>query len=220
VIPDLVEKGRVSRGFLGITFQDVDRTTADALDLPSDQGVLVRTVQPGTPADEAGIETGDVITDFDGQPVVDGQRFRMMVAQAGPGKKVAIGMVRSGKKINKRLILADRDKLLSGIQEEPAPQEEDEDWLGLKVSTSTEGLAAQYNVEYHPGVLVLEVEPGSPAEQGGFRAGDIVTKVDDQKIEDSDQFRNTARRLKDEKKALLFLVYRGGEPFFIAVKPE
>ena len=220
VIPDLVEKGRVSRGFLGITFQDVDRTTADALDLPSDQGVLVRTVQPGTPADEAGLETGDVITHFDDQPVVDGLRFRMMVAQAGPGKKVSIGMVREGKKITKRLILADRDKLLSGVGEEPAPQEEDEDWLGLKVSTSTEGLAAQYNAEYHPGVLVLEVEPGSPAEQGGFRAGDIITKVDDQKIEDSDQFRNTARRLKDKSKALLFLVYRGGEPFFIAVRPE
>ncbi len=220
VIPDLIEKGKVSRGFLGITFQPVDKAAADALDLPSDQGVLVRTVQPGTPADKAGIKTGDVITDFDGWPVTDEQKFRMMVAQAGPGKEVTVDVVRDGRKMTRRLTLADRDKFLSGTEEEPAEIEKEENWLGLEVSTHTPDLAAQYGESFRPGVLVTEVESGSSAELAGFRTGDVITKLNDREIENLNDYRSAAKTLRDEKKAVLFLIYRGGEPLFVAVKPE
>ena len=143
-----------------------------------------------------------------------------MVAQAGPGKKVAVGIVRDGENLTKRPTLADRDRFLSGIEEEPAAKEEDQDWLGLKVSTSTEDLAAQYNVKFYPGVLAVEVQPGSLGQQAGFRVGDIITRADDREIGNLDEFRNITRSLKEKGKAVLFLVYRGGEPLFIAVKPE
>jgi serine protease Do len=220
VIPDLIEKGKVSRGFLGITFQPVDRAVAEAMGLPSEQGVLVRTVQPGTPADKAGIRTGDVIMEFDGWPVTDEQKFRMMVAQAGPGKDVSVEVIRDGKEMTRRLTLADRDKFLSDTEEEPVEMEKEENWLGLEVITFTPDLAAQYGEPFRPGVLVIEVEPGSSAEQSGFSTGDIITKLNDREIENLEDYRSAAKSLKDEKKAVLFLIYRGGEPLFVAVKPE
>jgi len=221
VIPDLIQKGKVSRGFLGITFQPVDKATADALDLPSVQGVLVRTVQPGTPADKAGIKMGDVITQLDGWTITDDQRFRMMVAQAGPGNEVALEIIREGKKLDRRLTLADRDQFLSGAEEKPTEKQiEEESWLGLKLVTSTRDLAAQYGAEFQPGVLVTGLEAGSPAELSGFRIGDIVVRVNDREIENLDGYSDAVKPLKNGKKAVLFLIYRRGEPLFVAVKPE
>jgi len=219
VIPDLIEKGKVSRGFLGIVLQEIDKNTADALDLPSAEGVLVRSVQPSTPAEEAGIKIGDVITGFNGDKVVDAQSFMMMVAKAGPGQKVTIDMLRDKRKLTKKLTLADREKFLSAIEAKPSEEEKGEQWLGLQVGTSTRELAAKYNVKFQPGVMVLEVELGSPAEQAGFRSADIIAKINDQEIENSDDYRKMFRSLEDKKKAVLFLVYRDGEPLFIAVKP-
>lgn len=219
VIPDLIEKGKVLRGFLGIVFQEMDKNTADALDLPSAEGVLVRQVQPGTPADKAGIKMGDVITGFNGRRVVDGEKFRMMVAEAGPGQKVTMDILRDGKKLTKKLKLADREKFISGIEEGLPEEEKGESWLGLQVNTSTRDLAIQFNMKFQPGVMILKVEPGSPAEQAGFRSGDIIVKIGDQEIEDLDEYHKASKPLKDQKKAVLFLIYRDGEPLFVAVKP-
>jgi serine protease Do len=220
VIPDLIEKGKVSRGFLGITLQSIDKTTADALNLPSEQGVLIRTVQPGTPADKAGLKMGDVIIDFDDQPVTDDQRFRMMVAQAGPNKEVTLHIIRDGKELTKRLTLADRDKYLSSTEGKSTEEKRGENWLGLEVSTSTRDLTSQYNVKFEPGVLVTNLEQGGSAALAGFRTGDIITKVNDREIENLDDYLNAIQSLGDKKKAVLFLIYRGGEPLFVAVKPE
>jgi serine protease Do len=221
VVPDLIEKGKVSRGFLGITFQEIEKVTADALDLPTAEGVLVQKVEPGTPAEEAGIKMGDVITDFNGKKVTDGQQFRIMVADARPGERVAVDLIRDGKKLTKRLTLADRDKFLFSMEGvEPSLEEEAEEWLGLKVSTSTRELAMQYNVTFQEGVMVVELKPVSPAEQAGFRPGDMIAKIDDQKIENLDDYYRVSKPLKEKKKAILFLIYRNSEPLFVAVKPD
>lgn len=220
VIPDLIEKGKVSRGFLGITFQPVTKAIADARNLPSDQGVLVRTVQPGSPADKAGIELGDIITEFDGWPITDEQKFRMTVAQAGPGREVTVGILRDGKKLTKKLTLADRDKFIAVTGEEPAEEKKEENWLGLDLSTTTKELATQYRLEFRAGVMVIGLEPGSPADLGRFEIGDIITKVNDKGIENLEEYRKIVKPLAEKGKAILFLVYRNGEPLFVAVKPE
>ena len=219
VIPDLVEKGKVSRGFLGIIFQKIDNNTADALDLPSAEGVLVRSVQPDTPADKAGIKIGDVITEFNGHKVRDGEKFRMVVAEAGPGQEVTLGIVRAGKKLIKKLTLADREKFISGTERELPAKEKTENWLGLEVATCTKALAAQFNVRFQPGVIVLSVERGSPAEQSRFMEGDIITKMSNQEIENIDDYKKAAKSLTDREKPILFFVSRDGETLFIAVKP-
>lgn len=220
VIPDLVEKGKVSRGFLGIFFQEMDKNTADALNLPGVAGVLVRRVQPATPADRAGIKVGDVIIGFNGKKVENGPKFRMMVAAEEPGSEVTLKILREEKEITKKVTLEDRDKFMVSAEEKEMPKEEKtENWLGLKVATCTKALAAQLNVTFEPGVIVLSIETGSPAEQSGFMEGDIIIKVSGEEIENLDDYKKAARSLKDRKKPILFLISRAGEPLFIAVKP-
>lgn len=219
VIPDLVEKGKVSRGFIGIGLQDISRSAADALDLPSTEGVLVREVEPGTPAEKAGVKIGDVITGFNGKKVVNGQALMMMVAAEEPGQEITLEILREGKRLSKNLTLADRDLFVSRPGGPPPQEEKDEEWLGLQVSTSTRDLAGQYNVKFKPGVIVVQVDPGSAAEEGGLRVGDVIVKMDDREIEDSDDYRKAVTALKEKKKAVLLLVYRNGEPLFTAVKP-
>jgi serine protease Do len=219
VIPDLIEKGKVSRGFLGIFFQEMDKNTADALNLPEIEGVLVSRVQPDTPADKAGIKVGDVILEFEGKKVESGAKFRMMVAEVGPGHEVSLKILREGKKISKDIVLADRERFTVSPQEEKPKEEKTEEWLGLEVTTSTEALATQFRVSFQPGVIVLAVEMRGPAEQSGFIEGDIITKIGNQEIKNIDDYNKVARSLKDKKKAILFLVSRDGEPLFIAVKP-
>ena len=179
----------------------------------------MRSVKPGTPADKAGIKTGEVIIGFNGNKVVDGHRFQMMVAEAGPGQKVIIDILRDKKKLIKKLTLADRDEFLSEIETKPSEEDQAEQWLGLKVSTFTRELSARYNVKFQPGVMVTEVKLGSPAEQAGFRSGDLIVKIGDQQIKGLDDYQKASQALKEKKKAILFLIYREGEPLFIAVKP-
>lgn len=220
VIPDLMERGKVSRGYLGIGFQEIDQNTAEALNLPAAEGVLVQRVMPHTPAEEAGIKTGDVIAAFNGRKVTNGPQFMMMVAEVNPGREVALGIIRNGKKLTKSLKLADRETSLSSTEEREPVVEKKEDWLGLQVTTSTKELAAQYEVRFHPGAIVLEVNAGSLAEQAGFIPGDIIVKINDIEIMDGDLYQKTLESLEKQKKAVLFLVYRNGEPFFIAVKAD
>ncbi len=218
VIPDLIEKGKVSRGFLGIFFQEMDKNTADALNLPEAEGVLVRRVQSGTPADKAGIKVGDVIIGFNEKKIENGQKFRMMVAAAGPDSKITLQILREGKEISKEVTLADRERFIASAEEEPK-EEKTENWLGLEVTTCTKALADQFNVQFQPGVIVLSVELGSPAEQAGFMEGDIIAKIADEEIENVEDYKEVTKSFKDRKKAILFFVSRDGEPLFIAVKP-
>jgi len=219
VVPDLIEKGKVSRGFLGIFFQEIDQNTADALNLPAIEGVLVSRVQPDAPADRAGIRVGDLILEFEGKKVENGSKFRMMVAEVEPGREVTLKILREGKRISKNIVLADRERFTVSPQEEKPKEEKTEQWLGLEVTTCTEALASQFRVAFRPGVIVLAVESRSPAEQSGFIEGDIITKTGNQEIKNIDDYKKAARSLKDNKKAMLFLVSRDGEPLFIAVKP-
>ena len=219
VLPDLVEKGNVSRGFLGIVFQEMDKNTADALNLPSLEGVLVRQVQSGSPADKVGIKVGDVIIGLNGTKVDNGQNFRMMVAKAAPGHEITLDILREGKKISKDVTLTDRDKFMASATEKEPKEEKTENWLGLEVATSTPALATQFNVKFQPGVIVQRMEGGSPAEQSGFAEGDIITKIDKEEIKNMDDYKKVAKSLKDRKKAILFFISRDGEPSFIAVKP-
>lgn len=220
VIPDLVAKGKVSRGYLGISFQELDLNTAEALNLPKAEGVLVKSVLRDTPAEKVGIKTGDVITAFNGQKVINGQQFMMIVAQANPGQEATIDLIRNGKKITKSLELAERDRLLSSAEKQMPTKEEEENWLGLQVMTFTKDLANQHGVEFHSGVMILKVDEGSLTEQTGFLAGDVIAKINDQEIEDLRGYQKVVESLKDQKKAILFLVYRNGEPLFIAVKAD
>ncbi|OGC78147.1 MAG: hypothetical protein A2Z27_01470 [candidate division Zixibacteria bacterium RBG_16_50_21] len=219
ITPQLTKTGTVSRGYLGIQPRTLSPDLAEALKVNNAKGVLVETVQPGTPADEAGLKTGDVITSFEGNPVSDEDQFRKLVAATEPGKRIRLDVLRSGKEQVLTVKLGERPTLAASG--ETQNQEETETaWMGLSVRTATRALAEQYGVQFDQGVLVNEVEPGSPADDKGIQAGDLIIKIDGHKISDLNSYRQIVKGLKQTERAVSVLVVRGQEGMtrFFALK--
>jgi len=219
VSDELRRSGSISRGWLGILPRDIDNNLAEALGLSKAEGVLVESVEPGSPAEEGGLKVGDVIVNFDGRKVTDAQQFRFLVADAGPGKKVSIGILRDGSNKTLSCKLGDRSKFL-GVASSAGREKEESKWLGLSVSTFTREMAASRGIDFVPGVIIDDVEVNSAADNGGLFRGDIILEINRQPVQTKADFIRIARSLTDRKKSILFLIKRGDTTTFKAIKPE
>jgi len=222
VLPRLTEGKQVSRGYLGIVPTNITKDLKDALDLPTTEGILVQQVQPNTPAAKAGMKTGDVIVTLNGKKVMDADQFRLQVAEIEPGKTIDLGVLRSGKKMELKVKLGERSKLLAATpQEKPQKQQQEEkDWLGIQVETATEDLASQFGVAYTKGVIVTGVDQGSIADDSEIQPSDIISEIDRKQILNKEDYTRIIKGLKDRKKAIAFLISRKGTTFYLVVKPE
>jgi len=216
VLPYLVAGKGVARGFLGVIIRSIDKDLAESLDLPSTQGVLIQQIQQGSPADEAGLKRGDIITELDGKRITNADQFVLMVAESPPEKKVRLKIIRDKKEQSIAVTLASRSDFVSSGE---VPEAEAEKWLGLDVATATEALADQYEVDYQPGVLVTGVEPGSPAYKKGIRKGDIILEIDQKEVKSTRDYNRIVESLKDREKAIPFLILRNGNTGYVAIKP-
>lgn len=204
----LLEKGRVQYGFIGITLQQLNKALAQGLDLKVDSGILVTGVVAGSPAEKAGVQKNDVIVEFDGKPVRNDGRFRLMVANTEVGKKVPMVVVRGDKRREMTITLAERpgDEALA-----EAPPSESR-WLGLQVDAVSRG--------EDEGVVVVDVAAGSPAERAGIRRGDVITEVYSRKVANLKDYVEVAEKLKDRKEPIAFLVRRDRTSRYIPVVPD
>lgn len=222
VLPRLAEGKQVSRGYLGIAPVNITNDLKDAFDLPSTEGLLVQQVQPNTPAEKAGMKNGDVIMSLDGKKVADADQFRLQVAGIEPGKTIDLGILRNGKKMDLKVKLGERSKFLAATPtEKPQKQEQEQkDWLGVQVETSTEDLASQFGVVYTRGVIVTGVDQGSIADDSGIQPGDIISEIDRKQVQAKEDYTRIIKGLKDRKKAIAFLITRNGNSTYLVVKPE
>jgi len=217
VLPDLMAGRKVKRGYLGVYIGNVTFDLAEALDLGSTDGVIINQVQENTPAEKAGLKRGDVVIEFNGKKVKDVQQFMLMVAETPPENEVKLKVIRDGKKISLEAKLTNKADFIG--EAEPEKEKETEKWIGLEVVTSTKKLAAQYKVKWVPGVLVISVEPGSPAEKKGIKPGDIIMEIDQREVKNLFDYEEVVLSLKDRKKAIPFLILRNGNTIFLAIKP-
>ena len=220
VLPQLAQGKEISRGYLGVVIANVSEDLKNALDLPTTEGALVQQVQKDTPAEKAGIKTGDLIISLEGKKITDSDELRFMVAQIEPGKTADLEVLRNKKKLELKVKLEERKKYLVSTEEKPSEQEKEQSWLGLQVETATEELASQYQVKYAKGVIVTGIEPGSIAEESGIQAGDIILELDRKPVQKVEEYNKIVKELKDKKKAIAFLISRNGNTFYLAVKPE
>ena len=220
ILDDLVEKGRVSRGWLGIQTDEVTPDVAEAMDLESFNGVMVARVLDDTPAKRSGLKQGDVILRFNKEQVIDVQQFMFLVAQTRPNTQVQLEIYRNGTTRTVPVTLAERaDATLARGGRSPGGSETPDSWFGMRVRTVTPGLAERYSVGYETGVIVTEVEPGSPADDKDIMRGDIVTSVQHEDINGVEDFRRLKSRLADADRAVLFLVIgNSGQRRFVALK--
>jgi Do/DeqQ family serine protease len=218
VSEQLKKSGSISRGWLGMLPKDIDNNMAEALGLPSAEGVLVESVEPNSPAESGGLKTGDIILEFNGDKVTNAQQFRFLVADAGPGAGVTLKILRDGSNRTLSLNLGDRSQFLAQASSEKQEQA-DTKWLGLSVSTFTREMADSKGVDYQPGVIITDIEPNSQADDGGLFAGDIILEINRQPMKTKSDFLDMAGKLAARQKSILFLIRREKTTMFKAIKP-
>jgi serine protease Do len=222
----LIAGGEVVRGYLGVLPQALTDDLAEGLGLEGQKGVVVGSVEKGTPAEEAGLEEGDIILTFDGAPVDDVDQFRMLVADTPVDSTVPIKVLRGGKEktLTAKLVRRPED-LASSETNEP----ETEDWLGVEVHPVDSDVARELDVDEGKGVVILSVRGASPAESAGLDRGDIILSVGDTEVSSVRDFERALRDAHNESmkesegrrraKPIVFLVERQGRTMFVPIRP-
>ena len=178
IMRDLVEKGKVTRGWLGVVIQDIDPALAKSFNVTVTEGVLVSDIQENSPAKEAGFERGDIVIEYDGKSIRDVNHLRNSVAQTEVGKKAKVKVLRDGKEKELIVKIGEQPSDLFAAGPGVAPAGKD---FGMTVQNLTKELAKSMGIEENSGVIVTEVQPGSPAAVSDIREGDFIKEVNRKK---------------------------------------
>ncbi len=219
VAAELRESGTIVRGYLGMLPQEITRDMAEALNLGSTEGVLVGQVNASTPAEKGGLKVGDIIVRFNGEKVLNVEQFRMMVADQNPGTKVRVMVVREGQDRTLTIELGDRAEYLD-LAAATEPEKADQIWLGMEVENVSGPYGRQLGLEKKSGVVVVQVEAGSPAEEAGIVPGDFILKINWNDVNDLSDYQRVQDTLEGQDKPISFLIERNERTSFVAVKPE
>jgi serine protease Do len=214
ILPELIKTGKVTRGWLGVTIQRVTPDLAKALGLEKNRGALVADVAPGSPAHEAGIKTGDVIVDYNGQPVQDSNELPILVARTDVGQSAKVTVIRDNKRVPVTVRIGElKDEEVVASAPEPGK-------LGLTVQNVTPELAESLGLRRSEGVVVTSVDPQSPAAEAGIQRGDVILEANRTRIANAAVLRKVLENTKPGE-STLFLIKRGGNNLFLALKqPE
>jgi serine protease Do len=216
VMDSLIKDGKVARGQLGVRIQDVTPAMAKRLELGESRGAIVGEVSPKSPAAKAGIQSGDVVVEFDGKPVRDSRQLRLAVGRTKPGSAVPVKVVRDGD--SKTFKVTIRELASDEVAKDGTGRGSDKDTGTLNGVGVTDISAAQRRQFGVPssieGALVTEVEPDSAAYEAGLRPGDVILEINKERIQDAEQ----AVRLTEnpaDKTTLLKVWSRGGTRFLV-----
>ena len=211
----LVDHGKVERGYLGITMQDVDPDMAKLFDLDTNNGAIITSVAADSPADKAGLKKDDVIIRIGKKKVDDQQDVFNIIGFTAPKTTIDIVVIRNGKEKTIEVLVGSR------AESELAETSEIGKKLGLTVRTIDPELAEQYNAAEGRGVVVTDVEPGSEAEYKGFRPGLVILEVNRIEVNDVAAFNKALNETKDNK-VLLFVKtgQRYGQYVVLALKDD
>ena len=210
VMNQIIEKGRVVRGWLGVVIQNITPDIAEVLNVYS--GVLVAQVVKNSPAEKAGLKVGDVILLYNGQKVEDVRDLQLKVMQTPPGKRVPIEVMRGNRRITLWVKIGELpSKRKFKVSRRP------EEGIGLIVRNLTQLERERLGLDY--GILVKEVIPNSLAYESGLRRGDIILEVNRVKVRDVSHFVKLIRRFREMGKSkVLLLIRRGRSNQFLVLK--
>ena len=210
IMTQLIEKGEVERGWLGVSLQPIDYDLAEKLKLGAPRGALITQAHAGMPAHKAGIRRGDVITEFDKVAIRDTNHLMHVVAATGVGETVEVKVIRGGKEKALKVKLEKRTQevlaRLSGRGQRFVPDEEDVGALaGIQVEGLTDALAARYRYEGESGVIVTAVEQRSPAARARIGVGTLIQEIEGVEISNLKDYREQIKAVKDKAKVLLYV---------------
>jgi serine protease Do len=217
VVPQLVQHGRVVRGWLGVTIQPLTAELARSFGVPEAEGALVSNVQDGSPAGKAGLKAGDVIVEFDGKKIGRTTDLSRLVAATPVDKEVRMTVMRDGKSVPLTARIArleDRSEAaVASEKAEPGARGK----FGVTVEPVTAEVARELGLQKAEGVVVRQVRPGSPAADAGIRPGDVITEVNRQAVKTVDDLRQALEKQQPGAPALI-LVHREGATLYLTAK--
>jgi Do/DeqQ family serine protease len=208
IFTQLIKKGNVSRGWMGVSIQPVTEELARSFGLRSAKGALISSVMRGTPADKAGIRQGDVIVGFNGGDVRDPAHLQRLVAESGVGKPVKVTVFRDGRTIALSMTLVSAESAPHARQGGSAEHQQGQaDLLGLIVEdTGSEG------------VVVVDLVRGGVAEEAGMRRGDVIVSINRKRIVNSADYQRII--IQTQGRSLVVLVRRGDASIYFAIKTK
>jgi len=214
----LIQYGKVDHARMGVSISDVTPENAKFFDLKKADGALVTQVQPGTPAADAGLKTGDVITEVNGKPVSDASELQMAIGLKSPGDKVNLKVFRDGKTDEKTITLASLDD--KGNTQHASNTQGKARW-GIGIQDLSPDLRSELQIgDNVNGAVVTNVQPGSSADNAGLRQGDVIVQVNRKDTKSAADVKSALSSIKDGDDALLLVHSNGGNTYRVLHAPE
>jgi serine protease Do len=213
ILADLKTKGKVTRGWLGISVQDISDDIAKNLNHQNKGGALVSDVFKGDPADQAGIKVGDIITEINGKPIKDTHELLLTIAALQVGQKMNIKAIRDGKEMTFRVTVAERKDNVAVTAEKS-----EKGHFGISAQEITPEIARQLGIKSE-GVIITDIQEGSPADEVGMQPQDIIVQVNRVKVSSMNDYNREISKAV-QKKSVTLLVKRGRASFFVALRTQ
>lgn len=216
VVRQLRENGKVSRGRIGVTIQEITRELAETLNLPKTNGSIISLVERGSPAERAGLEVGDVVMKFDGKPINNANELPRWVASSKPGSKIGIQIWRKGNLREMTVVIGEGNDERHERRPARARTEEPSNRLGMLVGDLSSPQKRQHQLD--GGVVVLETQAASA--RAGLRRGDFVLAIGNQTVRNTEHFHQIVNNLRPGGTVAL-LVRREDSTIYVPVRlPE
>ncbi|MBI5804790.1 Do family serine endopeptidase [candidate division TA06 bacterium] len=218
IADQLIDHGKVVRGYLGVLPQEVTPELAEGFGLKDLKGVLIAKVEEGTPAGKAGLLEGDIIIRFNNQEVPTVAKFRQIVAETKVGDQVKLSILRDKKQKTLSAVIGEMPGETAAKAKDEA---EPKIWLGIKKLIAVDSEQAKIaGITEKEGVVIAEIEPDSPADDAGIQRGDVIKKINNKIIRNLSDYSSILNSELKSDKPVVFLLKRGQNTLFIAVKAK
>lgn len=209
ILPDLKGKGKVTRGWLGVSVQEISEDIAKSMKLKDRNGALISDVFKGDPADVAGLKSGDIVTEINGKPIRDTHELLLMIAGFRIGEMIKVKILRDGQEKTIPITIAERTE-----KSEMVSAQQSGEAFGMAVQEITPEIAQQLGLSTKKGVIVVDVQEGSVAEEVGIQPQDIILQVNKSRITTMKEYQKEIAKAGG-KGSILFLIKRGKATFFV-----
>lgn len=217
IIDQIKDGKKVSRGWLGVTIQDVDENSAKALDMKEPFGALVGSVMENEPAQKAGVRSGDVIIAVDNENIENSAALLRAIADKAPGSTAVLTLWRDGKKMNVTVTLGERKSMSQDGKGGSIQKQQDDVTLGLSVRPLTAEERAELKAPKGEGLYIVSVDPDKPAAEADLRQGDVILKANQEPVDSVDELSKIVKDVGSKRGAVMLQVQRGSDVFLRAV---
>jgi len=215
VLPQLKDRGSVTRGWLGVSIQPITPELAKTFGLKQASGALVSDVVDGSPAEKAGVKQGDVIVEFNGKKVKSSSELPHIVGGTSVGKEVVMKIIRDGEELPLQVKVGElKDEQLAALAPSSTKSK-----LGIDIQQLTPELSRRFGIKDDRGVVVTGVEPDSPGEAAGLQPGDLILDINRSKVTTVSQARRALEQARPDEPTVV-LVKREGNTRYVVIRSE